>query len=862
MDRREHRRKDRPIEVIEEVQRGEERQDDAWVADVAEASHVGAHHIRPRPAPLDTRSPDGSGRRSRSRGAAREPTSSSLTFAFASTSTPPFTPAAVPGEAALNAMPKTKNKKDGNAGGAPPEPPEVAPPDDEPTAPTPKRRATAESMATRQREISVSEFFTKNRHLLGFDNPAKALLTTVKEAVDNSLDACEEAGILPDLLVEIRETSAASAKEGVAAVAPAASARFRVIVEDNGPGHREGADPEDLRQAPLRLEVPSPQAVPRPAGHRHQRRGPLRPAHDRQAGASSRARRARAAPRSRSSFASTPSATSPTSSKDDDRRVGRRSTARASRSSSSRPTAAGGRACRSTSSRPSSRTRTWRSPTSRPRASGSEFPRVTSELPREAQEIKPHPHGVELGMLHTMLSDSRGQDRQGGARRRLLAHLARRGRADLPDGEGEPEDAGRRASTATSSSGCTRRSAQVKVMAPPATAVVPIGEALLIEGLKRRFTKADFYVSTTRPPSVYRGNPFVVEVGARVRRATCRSTSRPTSCASPTACRSSTSRRRARSARASTRPTGAATSCSSRRAGLPVAPMAIAVHLASVWVPFTSEAKEAVAHYDELLSEMKLAHPGVRSQARGAPAGARARSSATPSGAASSRSTSPRWRSRSRTSSGVAKDKAEKPFYAALPNFVRFADDDPPARRRRAPAAPASGRRAPRSGRRAAARRRQDAASAAGEGAPPSARGRASAKGGARRRRTEARAKAQRGRAQAVAREQRARRQARRTALADGVSHGRQEDAEEEERRRREHAVEDREARAPDAGRGDQGQEPGARHPHADAVQRVASTRRRRSSSSAIARSRASSSTRRWCESSCRPCSSRANARR
>src|SRR6202789_4645286 len=76
----------------------------------------------------------------------------------------------------------------------------------------PKRRATAETMATRQREISVSEFFTKNRHLLGFDNPAKALLTTVKEAVDNSLDACEEAGILPELYVEIRETSAVTVK--------------------------------------------------------------------------------------------------------------------------------------------------------------------------------------------------------------------------------------------------------------------------------------------------------------------------------------------------------------------------------------------------------------------------------------------------------------------------------------------------------------------------------------------------------------------------------------------------------------------------------------------------------------------------
>ena len=67
----------------------------------------------------------------------------------------------------------------------------------------PRRRATAESMAAQQRDISVSEFFAKNRHLLGFDNPRKALLTTVKEAVANSLDACEEAGILPEIWVHI-----------------------------------------------------------------------------------------------------------------------------------------------------------------------------------------------------------------------------------------------------------------------------------------------------------------------------------------------------------------------------------------------------------------------------------------------------------------------------------------------------------------------------------------------------------------------------------------------------------------------------------------------------------------------------------
>src|SRR3990172_3031796 len=67
----------------------------------------------------------------------------------------------------------------------------------------PVKAATAYEMAARQRDISVAEFFQKNRHLLGFDNPRKALLTTVKEAVDNSLDACEEAGILPDLHVLI-----------------------------------------------------------------------------------------------------------------------------------------------------------------------------------------------------------------------------------------------------------------------------------------------------------------------------------------------------------------------------------------------------------------------------------------------------------------------------------------------------------------------------------------------------------------------------------------------------------------------------------------------------------------------------------
>ncbi|WP_435115422.1 DNA topoisomerase VI subunit B [Halolamina sp. C58] len=79
---------------------------------------------------------------------------------------------------------------------------------------------TAEELAEGQREISIAEFFEKNKHMLGFDSGARGLVTAVKEAVDNALDATEEAGIRPDIYVEIREVGD----------------YYRLIVEDNGPG--------------------------------------------------------------------------------------------------------------------------------------------------------------------------------------------------------------------------------------------------------------------------------------------------------------------------------------------------------------------------------------------------------------------------------------------------------------------------------------------------------------------------------------------------------------------------------------------------------------------------------------------------
>ena len=86
---------------------------------------------------------------------------------------------------------------------------------------TTNQTVKAHELAKKQKEISVAEFFEKNRHLLGFDNKNKALLTTIKEAVDNSLDACEEASILPELSIEIIDMG---------------NDRFRIMMEDNGPG--------------------------------------------------------------------------------------------------------------------------------------------------------------------------------------------------------------------------------------------------------------------------------------------------------------------------------------------------------------------------------------------------------------------------------------------------------------------------------------------------------------------------------------------------------------------------------------------------------------------------------------------------
>lgn len=539
----------------------------------------------------------------------------------------------------------------------------------------PRRRATAETMAGRQREISVSEFFTKNRHLLGFDNPAKALLTTVKEAVDNSLDACEEAGILPDILVEIHEVAPAPGKPREAESErphPGAPARFRVVVEDNGPGIVKPQIPKIFAKLLYgskfhRLKQSrGQQGIGISAAGLYGQLTTGKPVV-----ITSKTGRGRPAFRIDLRI----------DTKHNQPDVVKEQTADWDKEHGTRveielvAAYRGGRTgvqeyLEQTVVANPHLALTYVSP----KGERLEFPRVSNELPREAEEIKPHPHGVELGMLHTMLQDSPGKT----VKQVLIDDFSRISPA-IAQRVCELAKVNPRASAERVHGDDLERLhkalGEVKVMAPPATAVVPIGEALLIEGLKRRFSRADFYISATRPPAVYRGNPFVVEAGLAYGgdlpldepADIMRFANRVPLQYQPKACAISESVYQTN---------WRGYELAQPKGSLPIAPMVIVVHLASVWVPFTSEAKEAVAHYDELLREMKLA---IQECGRKLAAHLRARAHAQRD--EMRRSLFEKYIPEVATSLSeilsISKDKVEKPFHAALPSFVRFAEETP-----------------------------------------------------------------------------------------------------------------------------------------------------------------------------------------
>jgi DNA topoisomerase-6 subunit B len=524
----------------------------------------------------------------------------------------------------------------------------------EPAAPAPRaaraaQRETAETMATKQKEIAVSEFFAKNRHLLGFDNPRKALLTTVKEAVDNSLDACEEAGILPDLHIRIEalnggstrkadektETArtngksadgepvlieapsappAAVAAGGDPATAPIApsianATRFRVTVRDNGPGivraqipnvfgrllygskfHRlrmsRGQQGIGISAAGMYGLLTTGQSVGITS-----RTARNKPAHRFQLQMDTQKNRAEIiTDETTDSWLDEDGQELPHGTEVSITLEARFQRGRASVDEYLEQTAIANPHAMIKFSAPDSVVRV--------------FPREVTTVPDSPQAIKPHPYGVELGVLIRMLKETE--------HKHLGAFLQEEFSRVSPKVAKEICEK----ASLTPSTWCAQVAREeadrlhaaiqnTKIIAPPTDCLVPIGPQQILKGLLKEL-KAEFYTAETREPSVYRGNPFQIEVGlayggqlptedsARIIRFANRVPLlyQPSSCCITKSVIDTNWRNYA---------------MSQPRNGPPEGPLVIFVHMASVWVPFTSESKEAIADYDEIRKEIKLA---------------------------------------------------------------------------------------------------------------------------------------------------------------------------------------------------------------------------------------------------------------
>src|SRR3989442_612980 len=482
----------------------------------------------------------------------------------------------------------------------------------------PATTASAVEMGARQREISVSEFFTKNRHLLGFDNPRKALLTCVKEAVDNALDAAEEAGILPDVVVTLEVV----ATNGTAPPASQAT-RFRVTVIDNGPGivrqqippifakllygskfHRlrmsRGQQGIGISAAGMYAQLTTGKPV-----QIISRTGARAAAHYFEVQIDTKKNEPRIFENKKIDWEHQ-RGTQVALEID-----GRYQKGRASVDEYLEQVAIANPHVQLVYRTPEGETR--------------EYPRTIQELPPQPKEIKPHPYGIEFGILLRMLHDTKSHTLAGF----LAAEFSRVSSAVSQEICGTAKlspNAKPRNIHGADAEALYKAIQSTKIMAPPSNCISPIGEKAILHGLYQQI-KGDFYTAVTRPPAVYRGNPFVIEAGLAYGKGPDQAAAIPEAAAVPLAEgeQQEDDTELARVIRYANRvpllyqQSACATfkavldtawrtyGVAQSRGALPAGPMVVFVHMASVWVPFTSESKEAIADYDEIRKEIKLA---------------------------------------------------------------------------------------------------------------------------------------------------------------------------------------------------------------------------------------------------------------
>ncbi len=451
-----------------------------------------------------------------------------------------------------------------------------------------RRRLTADDLALQQREISISEFFTKNRHLLGFDNPKRALLTTVKEAVDNSLDACEEGGILPDTRVEMEEADAED--------------RFRVRVRDNGPGIVKGQIPRIFGKLLYgskfhRLKMSRGQqgiGISAAGMYGHlttgkpvaitSRTAPGEPAHFYQVIVNTKDNEPKIVKETEVEW-NVEQGTEVQIELEGTFQRGKWSV-----DEYLEQTATANPHVQIEYLAPDGQERT--------------FERACEELPPEPDQIKPHPYGIELGVLIKMLHETRCRKLKSFLREEFC-RVSQRAALEVCEKAGIYENARPKRVAQSEAEVLLKALREVKLMNPPMDCVVPIGENLIEAGLRKEH-EAAFYTTVTRKPAVYRGIPFLVEAGVayggEIKTDTSakllRFANRVPLLYSSGGCVMTKG-----TVNANWRQYGVEQSNGS----LPTGPLLVLVHVASPWVPFTSESKEAVASYPEIEKEIVLA---------------------------------------------------------------------------------------------------------------------------------------------------------------------------------------------------------------------------------------------------------------
>jgi len=146
-----------------------------------------------------------------------------------------------------------------------------------------------------------------------------------------------------------------------------------------------------------------------------------------------------------------------------------------------------------------------------PKAEQIIFQRATDKLPKKPVEILPHPYGVELGMMLRMLRNTESKTLQSF----LTSEFSRVGSGTaktICENAALLPNTKPRLMTREMVEKLMEGIKKTKLIAPPTECISPIGEELLEKGLRKEIN-AEFYCAVTRPPEVYRGNPFVIEVG-------------------------------------------------------------------------------------------------------------------------------------------------------------------------------------------------------------------------------------------------------------------------------------------------------------------------------------------------------------